>query len=116
MSSNIRITKICKFCNKEFEARKTTSQTCSDHCAKMYYKVKMKNEKIETTNVETRKIISSPYEILKVKEFLTVTDAAKLLNSSRQTIYTLINTGRVKATNLMIKKTLIKRSEIDRLF
>lgn len=53
---------------------------------------------------------------LKAKEFLLVRDAAVLLNSSRQTIYSLIKAGKVKAKNILHKKTLIPRTEIDKLF
>ena len=34
MSSNIKVAKICEMCSKEFAAKKTTSKTCSDSCAK----------------------------------------------------------------------------------
>ncbi|MBB6271905.1 excisionase family DNA binding protein [Pedobacter cryoconitis] len=54
-------------------------------------------------------------EELKAKEFLLVKDAAALLNSSRQMIYNLINTGKLSATNIQKKKTLISRREIDKL-
>lgn len=54
-------------------------------------------------------------EELKVKEFLLVKDAVVLLNSSRQMIYNLINTGKLHATNIQKKKTLVPRSEIDKL-
>ena len=116
MSSNIRINKVCQYCEKEFEARKTTSKTCSDHCAKMLYKRKQRESKIEGVKAETVRIKTRPIEELKAKEFLTVRDVAKLLNCSRQTVYDIINRGSLKAVNLKVKKTTIKRSEIDKLF
>jgi excisionase family DNA binding protein len=58
----------------------------------------------------------APLELLKAKEFLTVRDVATLLNSSRQTVYNMINAGQINAFNIKLKKTLIKRSEIDKLF
>jgi len=116
MSSNIRINRICNYCNKDFEARKTTSKTCSDHCAKMFYKARLKAAKIEQSNAETMQVKAKPLEEIKAKEFLTVKDVSKLLNCSRQTIHNLINSQTLKAKNISIKKTLIKRSEIDKLF
>jgi excisionase family DNA binding protein len=116
MSSNIRIQRLCQQCGNEFTAKKTTSRTCSDRCAKALYKQKKREERIESSNIETKVLKAKPLEVLKAKEFLTVNDVAKLLNSSRQTIYALIKTGRIKAVNLKLKKTLIKRSEIDKLF
>jgi len=53
---------------------------------------------------------------LRTKEFLTVKDVAKLLNCSIRTAYHLIEKGTIKAVNLAQRKTLIKRSEIDKLF
>lgn len=116
MSSNIRVNKICAYCQKEFEAKKTTSKTCSDRCAKMYYKERQRAAKIETAKAETERTKNRPVQVLKEKEFLTVTQVSKLLNCSRQNVYKLINTGRLKATNLLLKKTIVKRSDIDKLF
>jgi excisionase family DNA binding protein len=116
MSSNIRINKICQHCGKEFDARKTTSKTCSDYCAKMLYKARQRAEKIEATNTETQYIKMKPIEDLKTKEFLTVPDLAKLLNCSKRTVYYMIERGNIKAVNIAQRKTLVKRSEIDKLF
>jgi excisionase family DNA binding protein len=116
MSSNIRVNKICEYCQKEFEARKTTTKTCSDNCAKLLYKAKQKALKIETVQFETRRIKAKPIEDLKAKEFLTVRDLARLLNCSKRTAYYLIENGNIKAVNIAQRKTLIKRSEIDKLF
>lgn len=116
MSSNIRINKICLQCGTEFEAKKTTTRTCSDNCAKKYYKARQRSEKIEASNRETLHTRLKPIEDLKAKEFLTVRDVAALLNSSLRTVYRLIDQGNIKAANLSQRKTLIKRSDIDKLF
>lgn len=116
MSSNIRINKICVHCRREFEARKTTTKTCSDYCAKMLYKAKLRTVKIESVKLETEAIKRVSIEEIKCKEFLTVPDLAKLLNCSKRTIYYLIERGNIKAVNIAQRKMLIKRSEIDKLF
>jgi excisionase family DNA binding protein len=116
MSSNIRINKICIQCGEEFEARKTTTRTCSDKCANRYYKARKRAEKIEACNKETLHTRLKPIEDLKAKEYLTVADASILLNSSTRTVYRLIHQGNIKAVNLSYRKTLIKRSELDKLF
>jgi hypothetical protein len=46
MSSNIRVQKICKHCNKLFEAKTTVTKFCSNACSKKAYKAKKRNEKI----------------------------------------------------------------------
>jgi excisionase family DNA binding protein len=116
MSSNIRISRICEFCGKEFEAKTTVTKTCSDHCAKRLYKKKQKEKKIEVSNAQTQLIKLKPMEELRSKEFLTVRDLSKLLNCSIRTAYNIISNGNIKAFNLAKRKTLIKRSDVDKLF
>ena len=116
MSSNIQVQRICQHCDKEFTARTTVTKYCGDDCAKRAYKVRMRVEKIKASDQETKSFIVKPIEELKAKEFLTVRETAKLLNSSRHTIYTLIKSGKIKAVNLKAKKTIIQRSDINKLF
>ena len=72
--------------------------------------------KIEQSNKETQRIKNQPIEELKALEFLTVTQVSKLIGCSRQAVYNLINTGKLKATNILLKKTIIKRADLDELF
>lgn len=72
--------------------------------------------KIEVSNKETQRILSKPVEELKLKEFLTVRDVAKLLNCSLRTTYRLIELGNIRAVNIAQRKTLVKRSDLDKLF
>jgi actin-related protein len=53
MSSNLRIVKVCAYCKQEFIARKTTTETCSDACAKRFYKVKQREKAIQRVEVQT---------------------------------------------------------------
>lgn len=116
MSSNIKIQRICQHCGNEFTARTTVTQYCSDTCRKRAYKARLKAAKIESSNKETQRIKSQPIEELKAKEFLSVTQVSKLIGCSRQNVYNLINTGKLKATNILLKKTIVKRSDLDKLF
>ncbi|HEY8659393.1 MAG TPA: helix-turn-helix domain-containing protein [Hanamia sp.] len=116
MSSNIQLQRICEHCGNEFTARTTVTRFCGDNCAKAAYKARKRSAKIERSNEQTLKIKTKPIEDIKAKEFLSVREAAKLIGSSLQMVYDLINTGRIKGINLKIKKTIIPRSEIDRLF
>ncbi len=65
MSSNIRVIKICQMCAKEFIACKTTSKTCSDDCAKRFYKLRIENVKI--VQVEMQTAIKKPQKLLSRK-------------------------------------------------
>jgi hypothetical protein len=77
MSSNLRIVKICAFCKQEFIARKTTTETCSDHCAKRFYKGKQREKTISRAKMETevrRKpeafITEEQVKVIQAKEWL----------------------------------------------
>jgi excisionase family DNA binding protein len=116
MSSNIQIQRICKHCGKEFTARTTITLYCSHRCNSAAYKQKIRNGKVEQSNKETLRIKNQPIEELKSREFLTVTQVSRLIGCSRQNVYNLINDGKLKATNILLKKTIVKRSDLDQLF
>jgi excisionase family DNA binding protein len=93
MSSNIRIVKICEYCRNEFIAKKTTSKTCSDPCAKRLYKLKQRENKIEHAMLKEevkRKpktfVTEAEIRAIQAKEFLTLKEAALLLNISPLTL------------------------------
>jgi excisionase family DNA binding protein len=116
MSSNIKVQRICQYCGKEFTARTTVTQYCSDNCAKRAYKARQRESKIEESIIETNKLRTRDIEDLKAKEFLTVREAATLLSCSVRSIYYYIENGTIKAGNPSKRMTRIRRSEIDRLF
>lgn len=116
MSSNIQVQRICQHCGKEFTARTTTTLYCSHRCSSAAYKAKQRAGKVEQSNKEPQRIKNQPIEELKAREFLTVTQVSKLIGCSRQNVYNLINTGKLKATNILLKKTIVKRSDLDKLF
>lgn len=116
MSSNIKVQRICQHCGNEFTARTTTTQYCGDSCSKKAYKSRLRVSKINESNKQTLQIKTKPIEILKAKEFLTVRDVATLLNCSVRSIYLYIENGNINAVNIAKRKTLVKRSEIDKLF
>ncbi|WP_266367774.1 helix-turn-helix domain-containing protein [Tellurirhabdus rosea] len=115
MSSKIRLTRICQYCGKQFEARTTVTRCCSDQCAKRFYKVKKREGKVEASNEETKAIIQRPIEELKGKDFLSIQDACKLLGVSRWTLWRAINNQTLLAAKVG-RRTLIRRTDIDRLF
>lgn len=116
MSTNIKIQRICEWCGNEFTAKTTKTRFCSHLCNSRSYKADLRKKRIEMSNAETKLAISKPIQELKAKEFLSVREAAKLIGCSRPTIYSLINSGKIKSVNLKLKKTVIKRCEIDKLF
>ena len=116
MSSNIRINRICQHCGIEFEAKTTVTQCCGDRCARYYYKARKKAEKVKASNEQTKAIRQRGLEEIKLKEILTVQDVAKLLTCSTRTIYNLINKGTLNGIKFSERKTLLRRSDIERFF
>lgn len=116
MSSNITVQRVCEYCGKEFTARTTSTRYCSHKCNSRHYKQKQKLKKIESSNKETTRIKKQSIEELKAKEFLTVTQVSKLIGCSRQNVYKLINSGKLDASNILEKKTIVRRSDLDSFF
>lgn len=116
MSSNIKITRICQHCGHEFVAKTTVTKYCGDDCAKRAYKARIKKQKIAESEVETQKLRNTPYVAVKTLEYLTVREAAVMLQCDPRTIYDMIEQGRLNAINLSVRKTRIHKKDIDALF
>lgn len=115
MSSSIRIQRICQHCEKEFTAKTTVTKFCSDDCAKRAYKARKKAEKVSASYKETKTIISRPIEELKIKDFLTITEACKLLSVSRWTIWRAIKRNELTAGKIGMR-TIIRRADLEKIF
>jgi excisionase family DNA binding protein len=110
-------------CGNMFEAQKVSTLYCSHRCSSRHYKLKKKLElkkqaeaPIKNPELFRPKVKAMDIELIKEKEFLTVSELSVLFNCSRPTIYNLINRGKINANNIGYKKTLIRRSDIDKLF
>lgn len=113
MSSNIKIQRICQYCNNEFTAQTTRTKYCSHKCNSRHYKAKKRSNKVEVSNDEFKK--KKPIENLSTKEVLSVQDAAAILGCSTKTIYRLINDNRLQAQNLGTRLTRISKVELNKL-
>ena len=120
-SSNLRIVKICAFCKQEFIARKTTTETCSDACAKRFYKVKQREKAIQHVEDETMvkrepKAFISEGEIktIQAKEWLTLKEAALLLNVSPLTLRRWTLAGKIESRKVG-KKHAFRRWELNKI-
>lgn len=116
MSSNIRIEKVCEYCQESFIAKTTSTQYCGDVCAKKAYKARAREEKILKSKHVAYKRKVAPLTDLQTKEFLTVREAAALISCSVRSIYYYIESGKITAGNPSLRMTRIRRSEIDKLF
>jgi len=116
MSSNFTVNKVCEYCGNVFTAKTTVTRFCSKTCNSRNYKQQLRGEKITLSNQAIRQVITHKLEELTNLEFLSVKAAAKLLGASDKIVYAMIKSGRLKATNLSIRKTVINRADIERLF
>lgn len=115
MSTNIKVQRICLYCENEFTARTTSTKYCSHKCNSRHYKQRLKGIKIEKSNTETRKIKTFDFDSLKAKEFLSIRDVSLLLGCSTRTVYRLISSGTINCVNLSERLTRVKRAEINRI-
>lgn len=116
MSSNFTVNRICEHCGNMFQAKTTVTRFCSKACNSKNHKQKIRDTKIAGSKQEVQKIMHHRLEELSSREFLSVKATAKLLGASDKIIYTMIKSGRLKATNLSVRKTVISRNDIEGLF
>lgn len=113
----MRILKICEYCKNEFIAKKTTSKTCSDDCAKRLYKLNQRNKKIHQAELKTE-IKREPRAYIKedqirsiqAKENLTLKEAAFYLNITPLTLRRWILAGKINSTKIGKKHVLLRSS------
>ena len=119
MSSNMQILKICEYCLKEFIARKTTTKCCSDDCAKRFYKLNKRNDKIAQAELKTKIrrepkafITEEELRVIQAKQYLTLKEAALLLNISPLTLRRWTLNGKMIASKVG-KKWMFDRGFLE---
>lgn len=116
MSSNIIIKKSCEQCGKVFEAKTSVTRFCSLKCNNKNLKLRKRGVSNFQQQKVTRKKVNHTLADLTSMEFLSVPKAAKLMDVSKRIVYNLINSGRLRATNISVRKTIIARIDIDAFF
>lgn len=116
MRNLIEIQKKCEWCGKEFTAYRCSTRFCSKQCTGYAYKANLRKEKVQSIQREiieaneVKELGSIPQ-----KEFLSPTDVAKLFSIDRVTVYRYLWSGSLSCIQFK-GKTLIRRSDIDKLF
>ena len=89
----MQIVKICEYCSNEFIAKKTTTKCCSDECAKRFYKLKKRNDKISQAELKTEIrrrpkvfITEEEMKVIQAKRYLGLKEAALLFDVSPLTL------------------------------
>ncbi len=93
----------------------TVTKYCSKPCSRKAEKARIRNLKVNLSNLETQQIRNQHIEIIKAKEFLSIAEACQLAGVSRMTIYRLIKQGQLHIAKMCFR-TILRRVDIDRLF
>ncbi|KGN91376.1 hypothetical protein HR15_02700 [Porphyromonas gulae] len=116
MSSNLELTKRCKWCKLSFIAKKMSTEYCSQRCANLAYKARKREERIGNFTREQECGLSEPISTtLEHKPFLSTTEAAKLLGVSKASIYRYLELGLLSAMQFP-GKTILSRANLDKTF
>ena len=113
-TSSIRITKICQWCGVEFEAQKVSTKYCSHRCVNLAYKQAVRDKRVKQVEAETLSVkLEKPIENVKDKEYLSFSQAGKLLGVSRQAVYNMVKADNLKASKISSRLSFIKRTDIE---
>ncbi|EJL62819.1 helix-turn-helix domain-containing protein [Flavobacterium sp. CF136] len=115
MSTNMKIARICQFCQNEFTAQTTKTQYCSLKCSSRAYKARTRQSKIDESNRQTEIAKNPQLEVIKTKDFISVKQASALFGISRRTIYRIISRGELDIAKFGTR-TVIRRSDMDTFF
>ena len=118
MSSNLKLERVCEYCNNTFVAKKTTTRFCSHTCNSRAYHDSVKGRKLLVAKNEfLQKKLHVPENIesLNCKPYLNIKETCLLLNASDSTIRKMIKDV-VLPTMRIGKKHLIRKTDIEKQF
>jgi excisionase family DNA binding protein len=116
MSSNMILSKVCEFCNKDFTAKKTVTKYCGVICARKAYKKRIRDKKIGEIEIKTDTQKQAKLEGLKNQKYLTIAEVAAILKISKRSAYLYVSQGRLPAVNFGVRCLRISSLELDSLF
>lgn len=103
--------KICQHCGKEFIALTSVTAYCSHRCASLALKNKKRDERLKSTSIETRELKRLA---LLDKNFLSLSDATRLMQISRTTLYRIITLYRIPLHKFTDRTVRISREDLDK--
>ncbi|MCM1502059.1 MAG: excisionase family DNA-binding protein [Bacteroidales bacterium] len=103
--------KICQHCGKEFLAYTSVTAFCSTRCANLAEKNKKRYERLRTTSIQVRE---TQRLALLDKNHLTLSDAAKLMQISRGTLYKIIEMHSIKLLRFTDRTVRIARQDLEK--
>ena len=104
--------KICQHCGKEFIACYQRTEYCSTRCAKLADKQRKRNERLKETQLEVRE---RERLALLDKNWLTLSDAARLMQMSRTTLYKVIADHGIELKRFSARTVRIARADLEKV-
>ena len=112
MEEKTTFRKICQHCGREFTAYTSVTAYCSTRCANLADKLKKRNERLRETQND---VLEMQRLALLDKNYLTLSDAARLLQVSRNTLYRIIRDNKVPLLRFTDRTVRISREELERV-
>lgn len=114
--SQLKIPKLCEFCEKPFEAKTVSTRFCSKYCSEkqgrrqkqLDKEVKEKQSLLEKKSNRIAEIQTRPY--------ISVSEAVILYGISKDTIHRLIKNGKIPAHNFGHRLTRVSKFDLELLF
>ncbi|WP_373698008.1 helix-turn-helix domain-containing protein [Porphyromonas loveana] len=114
--SNEQIKKVCEWCGDVFYAQKITTRYCSHTCNSRAYKANKRKERVKTSEALTHRVIQErPIEQLRDRPFLSIAETATLLGLSLQGVYKQIYAGRLRASKITSRLSVVRREDIEQM-
>ena len=106
--NQMRKTRKCAFCGKEFICNSGSQKYCSEHCAEAAKAQRKKKQQDFIKAVEPAIDIAS-------QEYLTFSKVAILMGCTRQYVYKLVNEGKLAASRISSRMAFIRKADIERM-
>ncbi len=114
--SNLKIPKLCEFCEKPFEAKTVATRFCSKYCSeKLGKRQKQLAKEIEAKNTLLENSVSKIAE-LQTRPYISVSEAEMLFGISKNTIHRLIKNKKIPSINLGERLTRVSKVDIEKMF
>ena len=104
----MKTTKKCQFCGKPFVTRSGMQRYCSEAC-------QAEAKRARTAQKNNLFKVAQPLIEIQHQEYLTFSKAATLMGCSRQYIYKLVATGKLKASRISNRMAFIRKADIERM-
>ena len=104
----MKTTKKCQFCGKPFVTRSGMRRYCSEAC-------QAEAKRARTAQKNNLFKVAQPLMEIQHQEYLTFSKAATLMGCSRQYIYKLVATGKLKASRISNRMAIVRRADIERM-